>query len=162
MPAGWAIAAAMPKFIMSALPGLLLGLVVGFGAGRVGQGDDTEARAESERKIAKLCMVEAKKALSSAERPLRERGPSMRPERSTKQEAAPSDDAAGRAERSVETTLRRARSEKRWTVAHGKMAERMFPRLSEEASAKLSKEILSAVESGDLPAEADAWLPEKK
>ena len=85
----------------------------------------------------------------------------MRPERSTNQ-GAPSDDAAGRAERSVETTLRRARTEKRWTVAHGKMAERMFPRLSAEASAKLSKEILSAVESGELSAEADAWLPEKK
>jgi hypothetical protein len=151
----------MPKFILSALPGLLVGLIVGFGVARVGQGGDSEALAESEKKIAKLCMIEAKKVLASSERASRERGPMLRPERSSKPEAG-SDDASDRAERSIEATLKRARKEKRWTVANGKMAERLFPRLSTEDAAELSKEILGAVESGELSAEADAWLPEKK
>jgi hypothetical protein len=150
----------MPKFIISVLPGLLVGLIVGFGLGRLGQGEDEEATAASEAKMAKLCMVEAKKVLAGAERQVRERTALSRPERDAKPDSVA--DAAERAERTIRTTLKRARTEKRWTVAHGKMTERMFPRLSEEGAAEISKEILGAVESGELAAEADAWLPEKK
>jgi hypothetical protein len=150
----------MPKFIISALPGLLIGLVVGFGVARLGQGDDKDATVESERKLAKLCMAEAKKVLASSERPIRERGGLSRPERDAKPDSGA--DSGERAERTIQSTLKRARAEKRWTVAHGKMVERLYPRLSEQAAADLSKEILGAVESGELAAEADAWLPEKK
>lgn len=152
----------MPKFIMSALPGLLIGLVIGFGVARLGQGDDEDTDgAERDRKLAKLCMAEAKKVLATAERPSRERTLPARGDRA-KQDPSDKADASERSERAIETALKRARDEKRWTVAHGKTAQRMFPRLSPEAAAALSKEILTAVESGDLAAEADAWLPEKK
>jgi hypothetical protein len=151
----------MPKFILSALPGLLIGLIVGFGVASLGQDDDEDHGAERDRKLAKLCMAEAKKVLAAAPRPSRERTLPARGESSKKE---PTDDtaASARAERSIETILKRARDEKRWTVAHGKTAQRLFPRLNPEATAALSKEILTAVESGDVAAEADAWLPEKK
>jgi hypothetical protein len=150
----------MPKFILSALPGLLVGLILGFGVAQLGQDEDEDAAPDRDRKLAKLCMAEAKKVLASSERPTRER---LGPVRSEPSQGATGEvDTAKRAERAVENVLKRARAEKRWTVAHGKTAERMFPRLDAEAAAELAKKILTAVESGDLAAEADAWLPEKK
>jgi len=149
----------MPKFIMSALPGLLVGLLVGFGVARLGQGEDEDAAPDRDRKLAKLCMAEAKKVLSSSERLTRERPGPVRSEPSRNLTEAV--DPSQRAERALENVLKRARTEKRWTVAHGKTAERMFSRLDSKAAAELSKKILTAIESGDLAAEADAWLPEK-
>lgn len=153
----------MPKFIMSALPGLLVGLIFGFGVARLSQGDDDDDQAEKNRIIAKACMAEAKKVLVSMDRPSRGRNEPPRAQRpaSGRDEAASADPAA-RAKRTIETTLKRAKTEKAWTVAHGKMAERMFPRLSPEDATDLSKKILAAVESGDVKAEDKAWLPEKK
>jgi hypothetical protein len=149
----------MPKFILSALPGLLIGLIVGFGVAYVGQGEDEDEGANRDRRLAKACMAEAKKVLATSERASRERS---LPGRADKKAPVGKADASERSERAIETTLERARDQKRWTVAHGKTAQRMFPRLDPEAAAAMTTKILAAVESGDLAVEADAWLPEKK
>ena len=106
----------------------------------------------------------AEQVLATLDRPGRERGGPSRGDRSASsaRDDADATDPGARAERTIETTLRRAKTEKTWTVAHGKLAERMFPRLSPEAATKLSEQILAAVESGDLKVEDKAWLPEKK
>jgi len=148
----------MPKFILSALPGLLVGLLVGFGLARIG-GPSDEDKVAQERRVAKACVSEARKVLAT-DRAARDRGDLSRP--GAAREAADKGDPKERAARTIETALKRARTEKKWTVAHGKAAERLFPRLAPEKAEELSKKILDAVEKGDITPEGDAWLPTKK
>jgi len=151
---------AMPKFIVSALPGLLLGTILGFGIARLGGDDDDEAATRRDNRLAKVCMNEARKVLAttSTRAPREQRGPS-RPASDADRDAM---DPAERAARTIETALKRARKDKKWTIRQGEAAERHFPRLSPETADQLTKKILSAVEGGEVTAEHGAWLPTKK
>src|SRR6187402_1754199 len=106
----------MPKFIMSALPGLLIGLIVGFAGAKLGGGSSEDASPERDRKLAKMCMAEAKRMLITSEHASRARSAPARPE--GRKGAQGGDDDSARAERAIASTLKRARTEKRWTVAH--------------------------------------------
>jgi len=150
----------MPQFIISALPGLLLGTILGFGVARLSGGDDEEATTRRENRLVKVCMNEARKVLATSNaRTQREPRGLSRPA-AGEERAAP--DPAERAARTIETALKRARKDKKWTVRHGETAERLFPRLSPEAAAELTKKISGAVDSGDVTPEAGAWLPDQK
>lgn len=148
----------MPQFIISALPGLLLGTIVGFGLARIGQGEGDEKARDA--RVAEICLAEARKMLAVSERS--QRG-AARPERPSNSEGRSDDsgDAVERAERTMTATLKRAAKAKTWSVGHGKMAERLLPRLPDETRVRFEKEILDAIEQGTFTAEAGAWLPKK-
>lgn len=146
----------MLSFIKSALPGLLLGTLLGFGLARLGQGEDDEKQRDT--RVAELCLNEARKMFAVSERSKQ----GARPERSSNPERrSEAGDPVERAERTLATTLKRATKDKSWTVAHGKMAQRLLPRVSDDTRTKFEKDLLAAIDEGNLAVEAGAWLPKK-